>query len=211
MHLTVQNRSKILSKEKNVYEGDGEKKECPSLQTIYEGSVVRLARRILNDLLPSGRRYRAFKCKTNRLKLLFIPSSIIRLNKETCWFSHKISLWDNKSIYNIRFDQPLGCCWALGYFHLCRTLNHSLITPVWEQSKEKNISSTSSLACCMFVVSVFIILYSFCTVGSHYASLSHPHLVSSSFLFSTPLSLLNCLSSLSAQWHFKDKRLNGGE
>ncbi|CAB1432649.1 unnamed protein product [Pleuronectes platessa] len=34
---------------KTGYEGDGEKQDCPSLQTIYEGSVVRLAHRILTD------------------------------------------------------------------------------------------------------------------------------------------------------------------
>ena len=74
------------------------KKDYPSLQTIYEGSVVRLAHRILNDpshilfsvfdRLPSGSRDRAYECKIDRLKLSFIPTSITRLNKETCWLGH---------------------------------------------------------------------------------------------------------------------------
>ena len=72
------------------------KKEYPFLQNIYEGSVARLAYRILNDpsldsefdQLPSGRRYRAHKCKTNCLKLSVIPKSITLLNKQTSWFSY---------------------------------------------------------------------------------------------------------------------------
>ena len=72
------------------------KKDHPSLRTIYRSSVVRLAHRTLNDpshilfseldWLPSGRCYRArcLKCKTNHLKLSFIPKSITLLNKEAC-------------------------------------------------------------------------------------------------------------------------------
>ena len=71
---------KHLEHSKNISEGDGGKKDSPSLQTVYEGSVVRQEHRILNDqshvlfpefdLLPSGRRYRTFKCKTNPPKAL---------------------------------------------------------------------------------------------------------------------------------------------
>ena len=62
------------------------KEDYPFLKTTYEGSMVRLAHRILNDRslilfsefdrLPLGRLYRAYKCKTNCLKLSFIGTSI---------------------------------------------------------------------------------------------------------------------------------------
>ena len=73
-------------------------KNNPFLQTIYNGSVVRLALKIRVDpshimfskfnRLPSGRSYKAHKCKTNRLKLSFILAPITLLNNETCWLSH---------------------------------------------------------------------------------------------------------------------------
>ena len=62
-----------------------------SLQSIYEQSVLRQAQRVLLDpshilqteyeLLPSGRRYRIPKCKLNRFKYSFIPTSIKMLNR----------------------------------------------------------------------------------------------------------------------------------
>jgi len=67
-------------------------KDYPPLQTIYENKVVNLAYRILKDpshillpeyeLLPSGRRYRASRCKSNRYKLSFLPTSIALINKQ---------------------------------------------------------------------------------------------------------------------------------
>lgn len=62
-----------------------------SLQSIYEQSVLRQARRVLLDpsnilqteyeLLPSGRRYRIPKTKLNRFKYSFVPTSIKILNQ----------------------------------------------------------------------------------------------------------------------------------
>lgn len=68
-------------------------KDFPSLHTICESTVVRHAHRILKDtshilhfeykLLPSARRYRVSRCKSNRFKLSFLPTSITLLNKKT--------------------------------------------------------------------------------------------------------------------------------
>ena len=66
-----------------------------SLQSIYEQSVLRQARRVVSDpshilqmeyeLLPSGRRYRIPKRKLNCFKYSFIPTSIKTLNKPVRW------------------------------------------------------------------------------------------------------------------------------
>ncbi|KAK0137741.1 hypothetical protein N1851_026045 [Merluccius polli] len=59
-------------------------------KSVFEKTVLSLANRILSDpshfltpeyeLLPSGRRYRTWRCKSNRLKLSFLPTSIVLLN-----------------------------------------------------------------------------------------------------------------------------------
>lgn len=69
-----------------------EKSDSQPLQLLYEEVVVRQASKISADpshilfseydLLPSGRRYRASKCKYNRFKLSFVPTSISLLNKQ---------------------------------------------------------------------------------------------------------------------------------
>ena len=65
---------------------------CPllSLEDVYNRHCLRRAHSILRDsshpghnlfeLLPSGRRYRAIRSKTNRLKNCFYPRAVISLN-----------------------------------------------------------------------------------------------------------------------------------
>ena len=65
---------------------------CPllSLEDVYNRHCLRRAHSILRDsshpghnlfeLLPSGRRYRAIRSKTNRLKNSFYPRAVISLN-----------------------------------------------------------------------------------------------------------------------------------
>ena len=62
----------------------------PSLMEIYHTRCLRRARSIVRDpshpshhlleLLPSGRRFRAIKTRTNRLKNSFYPRAVIALN-----------------------------------------------------------------------------------------------------------------------------------
>ncbi len=65
-------------------------KEQTPLQIIYEQATLRQANKIVCDpshvlyteyeLLPSGRRFRAPRCRLNRFKNSFIPVSIKLLN-----------------------------------------------------------------------------------------------------------------------------------
>ena len=87
--LSVQLKSRIANMEKTAMKVIG-RKDSPSLQSIFEKTVVSLANRVLSDpthilaseyaLLPSGRRFRACLCKYNRFKLSFLPTSIALLN-----------------------------------------------------------------------------------------------------------------------------------
>lgn len=89
--LTVQLKSKILKMVKIAMKVIG-KKDSQSLQTIFERTVISLAHRVLKDpshmlfteyeLLPSGRRFRASRYRSNRYKLSFLPTSITLLNKK---------------------------------------------------------------------------------------------------------------------------------
>ncbi|KAF7643944.1 hypothetical protein LDENG_00230620 [Lucifuga dentata] len=88
--ISVQLKAKIASMIKIAMKVMG-KKEYPSLLSTYESVVVRQAQRILKDpthilyheyeLLPSGKCYRASRCKSNRYKFSFVPTSITLLNK----------------------------------------------------------------------------------------------------------------------------------
>ena len=87
--LSVQLKAKIAKMEKTAMKVIG-RSNSPSLQSIFEKTVLSLANRVLSDpshilskeyeLLPSGRRYRTWRCKSNRLKLSFLPTSIVLLN-----------------------------------------------------------------------------------------------------------------------------------
>ena len=88
--LSVQLNSKISSLIKMAMKIT-EHKSYPYLQTIYEEGGVVLASSILPDpshilyseyeLLLSRKRFRASKCKRNRYKLSFLPTSLSLLNK----------------------------------------------------------------------------------------------------------------------------------
>ena len=62
-----------------------------SMNELYERQVRKKASAIANDKchilaqhferLPSGRRFRTLKARTNRLKNSFIPTSVVLLNK----------------------------------------------------------------------------------------------------------------------------------
>ena len=92
-NLTVKVKSQITRLTHSALKVVGVR-EYPTLQVIYEESVLRQARRIIEDpthflhseyeLLPSGRRYRVpVKSKKrflNRYKFSFIPTSINILN-----------------------------------------------------------------------------------------------------------------------------------
>jgi hypothetical protein len=66
--------------------------ELPSLETLYMCRMKGKVRRIIGDpthplshhfqTLPSGRRYRSVRARTNRLNNSFIPSAIRILNGE---------------------------------------------------------------------------------------------------------------------------------
>ena len=68
------------------------KSDPQTLQTIFEKKVLRLAQGVMSDLshilfseyemLPSGRRLRACRPKSNRYKNSFLPNSIALLNKQ---------------------------------------------------------------------------------------------------------------------------------
>lgn len=80
LHRMVQIAMKVIGRTDNF-----------SLQSIYDESVLRLARRVLSDpahilnsqyeLLPSGKRFRVPAFRLNRFKNSFIPTSIRLLNK----------------------------------------------------------------------------------------------------------------------------------
>ena len=88
--LSVQLKNKVNNMVKLAMKVMGLTK-YPPLQSIYEDRVTALARSILRDpshflfaeyeLLPSRKRFRAKKCKSNRYKQSFIPSSVTQLNK----------------------------------------------------------------------------------------------------------------------------------
>ena len=90
-NLTVQSKTKIANLVKTAMKIIGHKGQ-PSLQSIYDGIALKMVHKILNDpthllhheyeLLPSGKRYRASRYKSNRFKLSFVPSSITLLNKQ---------------------------------------------------------------------------------------------------------------------------------
>ena len=93
-NLTVKIKSQINSLVKTALKVVGVK-EHPTLQTIFEETVLRQARKITTDpshvlyseydLLPSGRRYRIptknKKRYLNRYKFSFLPISVNLLNK----------------------------------------------------------------------------------------------------------------------------------
>ena len=64
--------------------------ELPSIDSIFQERVTRKARSIISDklhpanplfqLLPSGKRYRSIKCKSNRLQHSFYPTAVKMLN-----------------------------------------------------------------------------------------------------------------------------------
>ncbi|XDV25684.1 hypothetical protein PO909_029559, partial [Leuciscus waleckii] len=84
-NLSTQSKSKVQRLVQTAMKVMG-RTEKLSLQSIYEQSVLRQARRVLldpshilqteNELLPSGRRYRSPKTKLNHFKYSFIPVSI---------------------------------------------------------------------------------------------------------------------------------------
>ena len=89
--LTVQLKSRIMRMVKTAMKVIGQK-DYPSLQSIFENSVIKLANRVLTnpnhilhseyEMLPSGRRFRASRCKSNRYGLSFLPTSIALLNRQ---------------------------------------------------------------------------------------------------------------------------------
>lgn len=89
-NLSTQSKSKLQRLVQTAMKVMG-RTEKLSLQSIYEQSVLRQARRVLSDpshilhaeyeLLPSGRRFRIPKTKLNRYKYSFIPNSVKILNQ----------------------------------------------------------------------------------------------------------------------------------
>ena len=85
--LSVQLKSRIAKIAMKVIG----RRDSPSLQTIFETTVLSLAKRVCFDpshvlfseyeLLPSGIRYRACLCKINRYGHSFIATSIALMNK----------------------------------------------------------------------------------------------------------------------------------
>ncbi len=88
-NLSVQLKNKLANIHKTAMKIIGIKQYEP-IQTLYEQAVLRRAISISTDpdhplfseyqLLPSGKRLRMPMCKTNRLKLSFVPASIKMLN-----------------------------------------------------------------------------------------------------------------------------------
>ena len=89
--LSVQLKNKVNNLVKLAMKVMGQRTYA-SLQSLYEERVLSLAGSILRDpshilyseyeLLPSRKRFRVYKCKSNCLKLSFIPTSINLLNKQ---------------------------------------------------------------------------------------------------------------------------------
>ena len=88
--LSVQLKAKINRME-NIAMKVISRRDSPSLQSIFEKSVLSLAKRVSSDpthilnpeyvLLPSGRRYRTVHCNSNRLQNSFLPRSLVLLNE----------------------------------------------------------------------------------------------------------------------------------
>ncbi len=88
-NLSVQLKNKLAHIHKTAMKIIGIKQYEP-IQTLYEQAVLRRAISISTDPdhplfseyqpLPSGKRLRMPMCKTNRLKLSFVPASIKVLN-----------------------------------------------------------------------------------------------------------------------------------
>ncbi len=88
-NLSVQLKNKLANIHKTAMKIIGIKQYEP-IQTLYEQAVLRRAISISTDPdhplfseyqpLPSGKRLRMPMCKTNRLKLSFVPASIKILN-----------------------------------------------------------------------------------------------------------------------------------
>ena len=88
-NLTVQLKNRLANMHKTAMKIIG-KKQYESIENLYNQSVMTQATKISSDpthplsseyeLLPSGRRFRIPKCKTNRHKLSFVPASIKLLN-----------------------------------------------------------------------------------------------------------------------------------
>ncbi len=84
-NLTVQLKSRLTSMHKTAIKIIG-KKEYEPIQSLYEQAVRKQATKIIVDsqhplfseyeLMPSGRRFHVPKCKSNSLKLSFVPASI---------------------------------------------------------------------------------------------------------------------------------------
>ena len=88
--LTVQLKSKVERLVKTAMKVMN-RRDYPSLQSIFEKVMVNQAHKILDDpthilhteyeLLPSGKRFRAISYKSNRFKQSFLPTSVALLNK----------------------------------------------------------------------------------------------------------------------------------
>ena len=88
-NLTVKLKSKLAGMHKTAMKIVG-RKEYEPIQSIYEQAVRKKAKKIISNsqhplfpeykTLPSGRRLRVPLCKSNRLKLSFVPASIKLMN-----------------------------------------------------------------------------------------------------------------------------------
>lgn len=88
-NLTVQLKNRLANMHRTAMKIIG-MKQYESVENLYNRAVMTQATKISLDstnplsseyeLLPSGRRFRIPKCKTNRLKLSFVPASIKLLN-----------------------------------------------------------------------------------------------------------------------------------
>ena len=75
--------------------------ELPSVASIYNTRLVRRARNITADpshpaghlfeLLPSGRRFRALKTRTNRFRYSFFPEAALALNSSLCQIHNDVT------------------------------------------------------------------------------------------------------------------------
>lgn len=88
-NLSVQLKNRLANMHKTAMKIIG-MRQYESIDNLYNQSVMKQATKISSasthplsseyELLPSGRRFRIPKCKTNRLKLSFVPASIKLLN-----------------------------------------------------------------------------------------------------------------------------------
>ena len=89
-NIPVQAKARLLRLVKTSSKLLGNQK-LSSLKEIFHSSVRKLSLHISTDsthvfhsqyeLLPSGRRYRVHKCRTNRYKHSFVPNSVQQMNK----------------------------------------------------------------------------------------------------------------------------------